>query len=267
MRPEEIKALASIISGVGTDSLGSTIDSGLRRKVKFDMSCAFLFGFNHDAIVVHDGYGGSIPEQTLSSYVRGGYLLDPFYVACMNGHPAGLWRMSALAPDSFFSSGFAISKDIHPCVSSEHGTSVDEVGFIVPIRPQLAVVYSLMKYADGGPFQKWEMQELAAITPIITSAFELHCRINYNEVIVNPERADIEMEDAFMGMMRGQLTDAQRQVAKLILQGHSSASIASRLRISDGTVKVHKHNIYQRLNISTNAELFRLFINYLAKAS
>ena len=111
------------------------------------------------------------------------------------------------------------------------------------------------------------MQELAAITPIITSAFELHCRINYNEVIVNPERADIEMEDAFMGMMRGQLTDAQRQVAKLILQGHSSASIASRLRISDGTVKVHKHNIYQRLNISTNAELFRLFINYLAKAS
>ncbi|MNR29094.1 Response regulator protein TodT [compost metagenome] len=70
-----------------------------------------------------------------------------------------------------------------------------------------------------------------------------------------------------MGMMHGQLTDAQRHVAKLILQGHSSTSIASRLKISDGTVKVHKHNIYQRLNISTNAELFRLFINYLAKTS
>lgn len=41
------------------------------------------------------------------------------------------------------------------------------------------------------------------------------------------------------------------------------ASIAAVLNISKGTVKVHEHNIHQRLDISTNAELFRRFINCL----
>ncbi|MMZ71368.1 Response regulator protein TmoT [compost metagenome] len=54
-------------------------------------------------------------------------------------------------------------------------------------------------------------------------------------------------------------------MAKLILQGHSSQSISRELGISEGTVKVHRHNIWQRLGIAGNAELFRLFINYLVK--
>ena len=39
------------------------------------------------------------------------------------------------------------------------------------------------------------------------------------------------------------------------------------LGTSEGTVKVHRHNIWQRLGIAGNAELFRLFINYLVKNS
>ncbi|MNO65930.1 Response regulator protein TmoT [compost metagenome] len=70
-----------------------------------------------------------------------------------------------------------------------------------------------------------------------------------------------------MNFLQGQLTDAQRYIAKLILQGHSNASIARLLGISEGTVKVHKHNIYQRLEISSNSDLFRLFIGYIAKSA
>lgn len=265
MNHEDAKCIASIIAAIGSDQLGSAIDATLRDTLDFDMSCAYLFCFNHNAILVHDGYNRSVSDKVLNAYTRGGYLLDPFYVACTNNHPAGLWRMSELAPDSFFSSGFAISKDIHPCVSSEHGALIEEVGFIIPIQPKVAIVYSLMRNLGSGAFQDWEMQALERLVPVFNSVFELHCRLKYAEHYANTGQSDVILEDAFVDILQGQLTETQRYIAKLILQGHSNASIASVLNISEGTVKVHKHNIYQRLNISNNSELFRLFINYLAK--
>lgn len=267
MRFEEAKVLASVINAIGTDQLGLAIDEALREKLSFDMSCGYLFRFNHNAVLLHNGYNQSVSEKTLKAYLKGGYLLDPFYVACVNNHPAGLWRMSDLAPDSFFSSGFSISKDIHPCVSSEHGTSIEEVGFIIPLGPQVAIVYSLMRNLAGGSFQEEEMQELATLAPIFAATFEMHFQLKYSSSHTTTVQTDVILEDAFMEILQGQLTETQRFIAKLILQGHSSGSIAETLNISEGTVKVHKHNIYQRLNISTNAELFRLFIDYLAKAS
>lgn len=265
MQPEDAQALAGIIAAIGSEQLGQNIDAALRRSLAFDMSCGYLFRFNHNALLLHNGYNQSVPDSTLNAYLRGGYLLDPFYVACVNDHPAGLWRMRDLAPDSFFSSGFSISKDIHPCVSSEHGTLVEEVGFIIPIRPQVAVVYSLMRNLSSGTFSAAEMQWLATLAPVLASAFELHCRLRHGDCLSDGQAADVRLEDAFIDILQGQLTGTQRYIAKLILQGHSNASIAALLKISEGTVKVHKHNIYQRLEISSNAELFRLFINYLAR--
>lgn len=267
MKIDEARALSSVIRDLGTDQFGAAIDVLLGEKVSFDLSCGYLFQFNQSAILIHNGYGQSVTEKTLSAYLRGGYLLDPFYVACVNSHPAGLWRMTDLAPDSFFSSGFSISKDIHPCVSSEHGTAIEEVGFIIPIRPQVAIVYSVMRYLRNGQFTQAEMQELTVMGPIITALFEQHCQLSYSSSLKEEQPTDAMLEDAFVEILQGRLTGTQRYIAKLLLQGHSNASIAKLLKISDGTVKVHKHNIYQRLEISTNAELFRLFIDYLAKAT
>ena len=267
MKAEDAQALANIIGAIDSDQLGQNIDAMLQRSLTFDMSCGYLFRFNHNALMLHNGYKQSVPDSTLNAYLRGGYLLDPFYVACIHDHPAGLWRMRDLAPDSFFSSGFSISKDIHPCVSSEHGTLVEEVGFIIPIRPQVAVVYSLMRNLSSGTFADAEMKVLEALAPMLASAFELHCRIRHGDCLNEDSAADVRLEDAFIEILQGQLTSTQRYIAKLILQGHSNASIAARLKISEGTLKVHKHNIYLRLDISSNAELFRLFINYLARQS
>ncbi|WNW14262.1 helix-turn-helix transcriptional regulator [Pseudomonas sp. DTU_2021_1001937_2_SI_NGA_ILE_001] len=265
MNADDARDLAALISAVGTDQLGQALDRALRQRVDFDMSCVYLFRFNHPALLVHNGYNRSVPERTLAAYQRGGYLLDPFYVACINDHPGGLWRMSELAPDCFFSSGFSISPDIHPCVSSEHGTLVEEIGFIVPLQPRVALVYSLMRNLGDGPFSTEEMQTLEALTPVVHALLELHGRVRHGDSFAYAETSDARSEDAFMDILQGQLTEAQRYIAKLILQGHSSASIAALLGISEGTVKVHKHNIYQRLEISNNADLFRLFIDYLTR--
>ncbi|CAN7241235.1 helix-turn-helix domain-containing protein [Pararhizobium sp. LjRoot238] len=59
------------------------------------------------------------------------------------------------------------------------------------------------------------------------------------------------------------LTLQQRNIVRLILRGHSNASIGETIGISEGTVRIHRKNIYRRLAISSQAELFRIFIDHL----
>lgn len=56
------------------------------------------------------------------------------------------------------------------------------------------------------------------------------------------------------------LTPRECEVVKLVLRGYSTKSISQSLGISPGTVKVHRENIYGKLGVSTQAELFNMFI-------
>jgi DNA-binding CsgD family transcriptional regulator len=50
---------------------------------------------------------------------------------------------------------------------------------------------------------------------------------------------------------------------QLILRGHSNHSISLRLGITEGTAKIHRKAIYDRLDISSQSELFSMFIDFL----
>jgi DNA-binding CsgD family transcriptional regulator len=52
------------------------------------------------------------------------------------------------------------------------------------------------------------------------------------------------------------LTAREAAIIELVLQGHSSESIGLNLGISTGTVKVHRRNIYRKLGISSQTQLF-----------
>jgi len=58
---------------------------------------------------------------------------------------------------------------------------------------------------------------------------------------------------------RSNLTDRQSQVVELLQAGLTNKEIARRLSISEGTVKLHLHAVYQRLGISTRGKLIAFF--------
>ncbi len=51
------------------------------------------------------------------------------------------------------------------------------------------------------------------------------------------------------------LTPRERQIARLVSEGMSNKEIARRLDVSQGTVKVHLHNIFQKLEITNRTVL------------
>ncbi|MGJ4941602.1 LuxR C-terminal-related transcriptional regulator [Bradyrhizobium sp. HKCCYLS1011] len=57
------------------------------------------------------------------------------------------------------------------------------------------------------------------------------------------------------------LTDRERQIARMVSEGLSNKEIGRRLSITDGTIKVHLHHIFQKLDIGNRTALAALAIS------
>ena len=52
-----------------------------------------------------------------------------------------------------------------------------------------------------------------------------------------------------------QLTAREMEIALLVSQGLRNKAIARQLNLSEGTVKMHLHHVYEKLDLSGRAEL------------
>ena len=67
--------------------------------------------------------------------------------------------------------------------------------------------------------------------------------------------------------MAGTLTKREREIALHVAEGLSNKDIARRINVSDGTVKIHLHNIYQKLGVNNRTSLAALAIAYMRDGS
>ena len=61
------------------------------------------------------------------------------------------------------------------------------------------------------------------------------------------------------------LSPREIEVAKLIFEGHSGNSIAANLDIAITTVKSHRKNMYKKLGIGSQQELFSRYIDSISR--
>ena len=204
------------------------------------------------------------PEERdvfFDAYLTGAYLLSPFYQACMDAGPPGLYPLSEIAPDDFFDSEFFK-------LYYAPADLIDEAGYVLPMGDEGAILVSIGRARSGTPFQAEEIGRLRAFAPVLAAAVRHHWRPRPGEAL--PEgawqpaiRAQVRL--AFENFGTSLLTGRERDVALLMLRGHSSKSAARVLTVSPETERVHRRNIYEKLRISSQAELCSLFFRALAE--
>jgi DNA-binding CsgD family transcriptional regulator len=259
--------LAAVLEQIDRPDVLCRLDEAIRLVARFDISVGFAYPEDREPILLYDGLKNTAPTSALDAYLRGTYLLDPFYLACSNQILPGLYRMAALAPDNFFNSDYYLSPAVHPCISMESGSLDEEIGFFVPLPAGFMATYSLMRSNGSAAFSDEEFARLTAIEPMVRFALSRHWRF----VSKNPDARSRRtwsihgeaMEEAFERFAADRLTPRQRLIVQLILRGHSNLSISLRLGITEGTAKIHRKAIYDRLEISSQSELFGMFIDFL----
>jgi two-component system nitrate/nitrite response regulator NarL len=58
------------------------------------------------------------------------------------------------------------------------------------------------------------------------------------------------------------LTERERQILRLVSEGLSNKEIGRRLKITDGTIKVHLHHIFEKLAVGNRTALAALYLNH-----
>jgi len=198
----------------------------------------------------------AVPQEgpaAMPAYLSGLYQLDPFYQACREGLPSGLYRLEEVAPDQFHHSEYYLNY-FHANVLE------DEVQFILQLPGQGALSLSL---GVRKPFDAGQCGLLAMLCPWVLALMQQHWQQRSQRLLPAGEPVASQVRDALSHFGAGVLSERELEIARLILRGYSSKAMAERLAISPETVKVHRRHLYAKLDISSQPELFSLFLQSL----
>jgi DNA-binding NarL/FixJ family response regulator len=75
------------------------------------------------------------------------------------------------------------------------------------------------------------------------------CNYPPSNRVVSREQGNLPIAEHVLSV----LTNRERQIMRLVSEGLSNKEIGRRLSITDGTMKVHLHHIFQKLDVSNRS--------------
>ena len=249
---------ARCLDAVGGPDFSETLAHGLRSVVPYEFTVVFGYIGTKRPLALFDDFTLERRKLHVDEYLEGPYLIDPFFLASTGETPTGVWRLRDIAPDRFYQGEYFRS------YYAQTGLA-EEVGFLIDTDAELSIVLSLMR--TERKFSKSEFRVLTEISPIVDAL----CRRHWSDVegtqrAGTSELLNRKVTDAFRTIGDGALTSRESQIVELTLRGHSAEAIGRLLTIAPGTVRIHRRNVYSKLRINSQGELFSLFLNTIGIA-
>ncbi|MEB8385773.1 LuxR C-terminal-related transcriptional regulator [Rhodobacteraceae bacterium KMM 6894] len=257
--------LAVAVAHLGEDGFPRAIDEAIRALVPFDNSMVFAYAPGNPPIGVYT----DLPTEAetaivIDKYILGPYLLDPLYDEVQRGRKGGLAKLSAIAPDEFRKTEYYERHYLRTRIT-------DEIGFFMGLPNDVTAVLSITRRNGSAGFTPDDYARLSDAADLITALGKRH----WADLYLRFADADLAagargaaplgpVEEMLRSLQRDTLSDRQAEVIGYLLKGHSNTSISLHLGISAETVKVHRRNAYANLGISSQAELFSIFIDHLS---
>jgi DNA-binding CsgD family transcriptional regulator len=249
--------LARLIPAVGSAEFVHQLVAMLKQLVPNDDTTIILYPGTDLPVIEYFEIPEGSTVSNLDVYVKGAFLLDPFYLAASRDRAFGLFRLRDLAPRDFKSSDYYKSWYLN-CPYQ------DECGYLIPIGEEGFLNIALGTYPPRARFTRAELGTLQGIWPMV----ELLCQEHWASAGTRSPGVNLrgQLHAALNSFGSSLLTDREAQVIKLVLHGHSTKTLAERLSISMETVKLHRKHAYSKLEVSSQAELFYLFLDSVMSA-
>lgn len=239
-------AIAALIDAIGRDSFANRFLALAGQAVVHDAAALMRFADGAPPEVLADRLKPSERAAMYGDYLKGVYLLSPFYRASLGLKAPRVARVKDVAPDGFSASEY------HRRYFSQIGVS-DMLGLLLP--EEHGTLFLSLSRATGEPrFSMADAGALTALVPVFASAAQRH------ESLAGPLHA-VMPQPKPVPRQASQLTAREAEVVNLMLEGHSAKALAGRLKISVETVRVHRKHIYAKLAVSSQAELFHWFLS------
>jgi DNA-binding CsgD family transcriptional regulator len=253
---EWLGAVARLVGSNDPNSAAAALAGAIDVAVEHEGTCLLVFHRDAPPEVIHHTLDPAGRRHYVDRYVAGPYLLDPLYLLAVSDQKPGVCRFRDESPDRFRSSEYYRQY-------CERTHLRDEMDFLVDVSRRSTLVLVVGRRTRR--FTKAELGRLRRVEPIVQAAM----RSIWQQSSASTRRQEPggslhqRLTRCFENFGEGLLTERERQITQLLLRGHSTKSVARELGIAPGTVMVHKRNLFAKLGITSQYELFSLFIDAL----
>ena len=253
---EWFDSVAGIIAAADGESTADALIDAIGQIVRHEGTCLLAFHAFAPPEVLHHTLEPAAASHYLDRYLAGPYLLDPLYQLALRNRKPALCRFRDETPDRFHSSEYYRQY-------CERTHLADEIDYLQDVAETttLALVVARRERA----FSKAEIGRLKRVSPIIQAAMTALWVRWPGQKAQADDRLGMHqrLTRCFENFGEGLLTERERETTQLLLRGFSTKAIARRLEIAPGTVMVHKRNLFSKLGITSQYELFSRFIDNL----
>lgn len=250
-------AIAALISSDTLERTADTLIDAIGQAVTHEGTCMLAFHADAPPEVLHHTLEPAGEIHYVDRYIAGPYLLDPLYELAMRDDLPGICRFRDEVPDRFHSSEYYRQY-------CERTHLKDEMDYLLSV--DATTTLALVIGRRERRFTKAELRNLRLIETTVHAAMQKIWDLSRNKVTGARRDTAIHarLTECLNNFGGGLLTQREQQTTQLLLRGYSTKAIARRLDIAPGTVMVHKRNLFRKLGITSQYELFSQFISTLS---
>jgi DNA-binding CsgD family transcriptional regulator len=250
--------LAQAVDALGTDDFFPSIIDAVRGQVAISYPQVWLYHRELPPRVLYHNIPLAAVAAQIDQYLEGPYQEDPFYKTSMDRPRSTIYRLSRV------SAGRLQDSTYYRAYYSQTGT-VDEAVFLARLAGGDVINLSMMRLPSQGEFSDDEYLQLYVVADVVAALFRSHSQHGDFAArnLIQPG-IDHQVELAFRTFGASLLSPREKSVLELMLRGYSTEVSAQRLGIARETLRRHRKNIYRKLDVNSQTDLFALFINSMA---
>ena len=244
-------AMGRVIETLDRPNFWTALVRLLGRYVPVDNWVVLIYSAGKPQVLAESPGADGGMDSLFQDYLKGLYLLDPFYIANREAPQSGLVRLQDVAPECFAQTDYyqryfrlnIVTDEVHINVQLDQGRTLS------------------LSLGSQCRFSPEQTALLGLIRPWVAALMRQRLPFEHNSADApqTAPRWQSRLEQAASHSATA-LSAREMEVVQLLLSGCSNKEIARKLAISAETVKVHRKHLYSKLGIKSQSELFALFL-------
>ena len=246
------------IAALGTEDFFPSLVAAVNGQVRIDYPQVWLYHRDLPPRVLYHEIPANAVASQIDEYLEGPYREDPFFQTSMNQPKAKIYRLSRITLGKLEQSVYY--RDYYGTT----GTS-DEAIYLAKLRGGNVINLSMMRLPEHGEFSEREYEALYLLAEPVSELIKSHSEHDDFAVthLIQPG-IDHQIDLAFRTFGASLLSPREKAVLEMMLRGYSTDSSADKLGIALETVRRHRKSIYRKLDVSSQTDLFSLFLNAMS---
>lgn len=247
--------LAKAIAASGTDGHVDCLIDLIGADIPHDLVTVTRYSATKmPEFVKHRRFSDEMVRRYLNDY----YVFDPFYAWWRRERRGGIVPLKGLSDDE-------VKRGRYIAEFLAQSAICDEIGILLEDGADWCLGIFLDRSAK--PYRESEIALLNERLPVFAALHDMDIRARAPDFLRTTAPIEIgampRQEPVISNGLWPELSLRERELVQLILAGHPTATISDRLGITVGTVKNHRRRIYEKLDITTERELFLQFFQHL----